>query len=105
MKRSPVFFRDKRKWVRLEPQEVLYLEAADNCSLLHTLHDQHIVGRTLKQMMGQMQAFGFQRVHRSFAVNLMAIESIDESGLKVGETWIPIGRKYRTDLLSELHLI
>ena len=105
MKRSPVFFKDKRKWVRLEPQDVLYVEAADNCSLLHTKDDQHIVGRTLKQMMTQLEAFGFQRVHRSYAVNLMAIESIDEAGLKVGGNWIPIGRKYRAELLSELHLI
>ena len=101
----PMFIKDRRKWVRLRIQEVSWIEAADNCSILHLGNEDHIIGRTLKDVMSQLVPCGFERIHRSYAVNLQHIESIDDGGVKVAGTRLPIGRKYRAELLGKLHLI
>lgn len=101
----PMFIKDRRKWVRLRIEEVRWIEAADNCSILHLAAEDHIIGRTLKDVMTQLENCGFERIHRSFAVNLQHIESIDDGGIRVGGNNLPIGRKYRSQLLAKLHLI
>lgn len=102
---SPIFIKDRRQWIRLRLEKVEWIEAADNCTILHLVGEDHIVGRTLKDVMAQLQVLGFERIHRSYAVNLRHIEAIDDGAVLVGRSRLPIGRKYRPTLLGKLQMI
>jgi DNA-binding LytR/AlgR family response regulator len=101
----PLFIKDRKKWVRLRVEHVEWLEAADNCTIIHTHQEDHIVGRTLKQVIDELGETGFERIHRSYAVNLEKIDTIDDGGIRIAGTLLPIGRKYRQTLLARLHMI
>ncbi len=102
---QPIFIRDRRQWIRLRLEKVEWIEAADNCTILHLHGEDHIIGRTLKDVMAQLEGHGFERIHRSYAVNLLHIEAIDDGGIRVGSSSLPIGRKYRSTLLGKLQMI
>ena len=102
---SPIFIKDRRQWIRLRLEHVEWVEAADNCTILHLNGDDHIVGRTLKDVMAHLTGHGFERIHRSYAINLRHIDAIDDGGVRIGPARLPIGRKYRSALLAKLQMI
>ena len=104
-KETPLFIKERKQWIRLRIEHVQWLEAADNCTIIHTPQEDHIVGRTLKQVIAQLGANGFERIHRSYAVNIEKIDAIDDGGIRVAGNQLPIGRKYRQTLLARLHMI
>lgn len=57
---------------------------------------------SLKRLDDELSQQGFMRVHKSYIVNLSAIESATRNTTTIADTAIPIGDKYRTNFT--LHL-
>ena len=87
---------------------ILFLKAAGNYTEIHSLHDAVTLdGRGLSQVLSLLPET-FQRVHRSWAVNLDAVEALHshegsryELSLTVGRQ-IPVGRKHVQALRARL---
>ena len=47
----------------------------------------------------------FQRVHRSYIVNLNKIDSINNNIAELGEDYIPISKSYEKELLTKINLL
>ena len=47
----------------------------------------------------------FVRVHRSHAVAINKITSIEDNILFIGETYVTISKSYRSELLKRLNLV
>ncbi|MBK8499023.1 MAG: LytTR family transcriptional regulator [Flavobacteriales bacterium] len=100
-----VFVRDGHQWVRLPLSDILYIEADDNSTKVHTEGRTYLVARMMKAVVEELDDPHFERIHRSFAVNLVRVKAISDNGLHVGERWLPIGRSYRGAVLQRLRLI
>ena len=100
-----VFVRDGKQHVRLSVNEILYLEADDDSTHLHTVSRSYTVGCMLKDVLEGLASERMERVHRSFAVNLDRVQAVSDNGLHVGERWLPIGRSYRSGVMQRLRLI
>jgi DNA-binding LytR/AlgR family response regulator len=44
------------------------------------------------------------RVHRSFCVNLNAVDSFTEQEIQIGASTIPIGRNYKADFIHQFEI-
>ncbi len=100
-----VFVRDGRQWSRVAVSEVLYLEADDNSTTVHTTSRTFIVPRILKDVLDTVADARIQRIHRCHAVNLERVLAISDNGLHVGDKWLPIGRSFRGEVLKLLRMI
>ncbi len=66
------------------------------------LHDQKVLGLiTLRALEGILPP-NFVRCHKSFIVNLNHLKAISTDELKFADDSVPIGAKYKDDLLSQL---
>ncbi len=60
----------------VQDKEIIYFEAQDKCTFLHTSRDSHIIPFTLRELEERLDRGLFIRVHRSAIVNIDYIESI-----------------------------
>ncbi len=63
-----------------------------------------LTAETLRHMEGQLPAAQFVRIHKSYLVNLAAVERLSGNVLLVGARELPVGSTYRQDVLRRLHL-
>lgn len=100
-----VFVRDGRQWSRVAVSEVLYLEADDNSTTVHTAARTFIVPRMLKEVLDTVADERIQRIHRCHAVNLERVQAVSDNGLQIGQRWLPIGRSFRPEVMKRLRLL
>jgi DNA-binding LytR/AlgR family response regulator len=83
---------------------ILYLESDNVYIYLHTNEAKLLVRSTIQNYMDLIGSDKFFRVHRSYAVNVSHIDVINTDTLLINETEIPIGKVYRSELLTMLRL-
>lgn len=103
-KDSRLFIKDRNKLVKLDLEEVLYFKSEANYISI-VLKDKKILTlMTLKELEMKLND-EFQRVHRSYIVNLNKIEAIDNNTIFIGEEYIPVSQSYEKDLLKKINLL
>jgi len=87
-KLSKVFFR-----------EMLYIESRKDYLIIYTTAETYIKHMTMKSIETLLPEQQFKRVHRSFIVAVESIIGIVNNALEINKKWIPIGEKYRKDVI------
>lgn len=100
-----IFIKIKDKLVKFMFSDIVYFEAYDNYSFLHTAQKKYILGSSLKQLEERLSDTQFLRTHRSYIVNINKIDGIFTHYLTVGKTEIPIGKTYREILLTKIETL
>ncbi len=88
---------------RVLVQDIVYLEALDNYTKIHTLGRRYLTLLNLKHLCEQLPPARFLRIHRTFAVAVAKINRLTGSELLVGGTTLPVGRTYRPQLAAFLN--
>jgi len=102
---NSVYLKEGTQWVRVMVQDILYMEADDNATRVHSTLRSYTVGRMVKDVLDEMAGERMERVHRSFAVNLDRVQAISDNGLHMDDRWLPIGRSYRPAVLQRFSMI
>jgi DNA-binding LytR/AlgR family response regulator len=100
-----LFIKDHNSLVKIEISDILYAEASDNYTLVHTDKKKFIISSTLKAIEGRLANWKFIRVHRSFLINPYKIDSISSSFVMVGSHKIPISRRLKEDFMDKINTI
>lgn len=100
-----LFVRKAGTMVSLEFENINYVEADDNYSILHEEKDKHVVSHTLKEIEHKLSAHGFCRIHKTFLVNLHQIDRIEQSVLFIKDQMLPIGKAYRKAFFNRLTVL
>ncbi len=87
---------------RVPVQDILYLEALDNYTKIHTPGRRYLTLTNLKHLCEQLSATRFLRIHRTFAVAVDKVKGLHGAALLVGGTALPIGRTYRPQVAAFL---
>lgn len=80
---------------RISVGDILFVEAAGNYMTFHTVDRKILSLLTMKEVMEQLPADMFVRVHKSFVVSLRHIDIVERHQVKVRGVAIPIGLTYR----------
>ena len=99
---ADLFVKVNGRLVRLNFDEVLYIEALATYSVLVTATQKHIVYATLKSLAERLPFAHFLRVHRSYIVNTRRIDAVEDHTLRLGPYEVPVGKSYEAALLRRL---
>ncbi|GAB2474991.1 MAG: response regulator transcription factor [Cytophagales bacterium] len=102
---NSLFLKVDSKLVKVKIEEILYIEAKGDYALFKTKTKGYIVHTTIKKVQDRLESFNFQKVHRSFVVNISKIVDIEESNLLIDDKVIPISRANKDILISRLNLL
>ena len=97
-----LYIKSNGRFEKIGYDEILYLEAANNYVIVHTLQKKYLVYQTLKGMERQLPAKGFLQTHKSFIVARPHIRQIDGESVTIGEVRIPLSRRYKQRFLLEV---
>lgn len=81
--------------VKVEHSALLYAQSIKDYILLHTNKGNLIVHMTMKYLAELLPSSQFVRVHRSYLVNQLYINSIGKNQMVINDTAIPIGESYK----------
>lgn len=101
--KKELFIKTGVKYVRVNIDEVCCVEALSDYVILYSDSGQkHIVHSTMKAMEDKLDPLGFQRVHRSYIVNMRKVESVADHQVKVGGRMVPISKSYQDEFYRVL---
>ena len=100
-----LFVKVNSRLVRIEPKDILFVEAKGDYVLFKTKEKGYIVHSTIKNIESKLDPATFVKVHRSYIVNVNHIVDIEENNLLIGDLVIPISRGQKGNLLSRLNTI
>lgn len=102
VKNDFIFVRSDRKMLKINFDELLYVESLSDYIKLH-LKDKVITTReTISNIETKLPAKNFLRIHRSFIVNLKKATSYTNEFVEIGKNAIPISRTYKENVLKKL---
>ena len=96
------FISDRHK-VSIIPSEILYIESNDREVTIYATENRTYRNKTGISQWESILGDDFIRIHRSYIVNREAITSIDKEYVYIGDSQLPISRKYYKVVLAEEH--
>lgn len=97
---APITFTSGRKPVTLPVEEILYVESNDDATVVFATGGRCYRNITPISRWEAILKPRFIRIHRSYLVNKAAVTGVDVDLLYIGETELPISRKYRDEVLG-----
>ncbi|GAB3332042.1 LytTR family DNA-binding domain-containing protein [Hymenobacter humi] len=104
---TDLFVKVNSRMVRINFDDVLYVEALSDYVNIVTDKHKYIVYTTLKALETRLSTFpNFIRVHRSYLLNTQHIESIEDNTANLrGGHYVPIGKSYQDGFYKSLQRI
>lgn len=100
-----IFIRHKEKMLKLMLADILFIEADRNYSRIFTAGKEYLLSTTLKTIEQKLPLQLFQRVHRSYIINLLHVEEVGEHQVRIGQKQIPLGQGMREQLLQRMQTL
>lgn len=103
--KDALFFKDKGVFTKLIFEDIYYLKS-DHVYVEVFLKNKKtlVIRASLNDVITKLND-SFIRVHRGYIINIKYLEAIDNNTLKVHKKNIPIGKKYRENLLKKINFI
>ena len=96
------FIKVDQKLVRLNFDEIRFVEAMQNYVVLHCTGRKYISYLTLGSVENFLPADRFLKVHKSYIVALDKVESIEGTDIRIGPDQIPISRSLKDEVMEKL---
>ncbi len=100
-----IFVRENQQMVRIHIDDILYIQADRSYCDIFTKEKKYSLSMSLKALTEKVDLPQFQRVHRSYVVNIAHIEKLTDYEILFGKTHIPISKTYKDTLMKRLNLI
>ena len=100
-----IFIRDSNIIRRLKLDDILFGEAMGDYVKLYTPQKFYAIHTTLKAVEERLPASKFLRVHRSYIVALIKIDTIQDGALVVNGKPIPVADTYRAALNKRMNVL
>ncbi len=100
-----IYVKSEAKIVKIDLDDILYIEALADYVIINTSEKRHIVHSTMKGIEKKMPSKNFIRVHRSYIVNTDKIMSMEDLNIRIGEKFIPIGASFKAAFLDKLNFL
>jgi DNA-binding LytR/AlgR family response regulator len=89
-----IFVKADKKMVRVVLNEILFIESLKDYIKIHTTTGSLIAYKALSSIVDELPSQNFIRVHKSYAIALDKVKSVDGNSIEIGNRSIPIGRIY-----------
>jgi len=100
-----IFIKCEGKLVRLNNNDILYIESMGDYVKFVTNDKKYITHNTMKNLEEKVDKSLFMKVHRSYIINIFKIDDIRENDLFIRGTEIPISKSHKPEILKRLNII
>ena len=100
-----IFVRQNDLMCKILIADILYLEADRNYCQVFTKDKNYLLINTLKNMEDKLPADTFQRIHRSYIINLKQVNEFNHNNITVGNKILPMSKELRPELMARLQTI
>ncbi|MBX2947437.1 MAG: response regulator transcription factor [Cyclobacteriaceae bacterium] len=90
-----VFVKDGTKMVKVQLDDILYVEGMKDYVTIHTREKKITTLQRMKVLEEQLPADKFIRVHHSYIIAFKAIDAVHKSDVQIGQAMIPISDSYK----------
>ncbi|MBN8681718.1 MAG: response regulator [Chitinophagales bacterium] len=98
-----IFIHHKDRMVKVLFEAIQYIEAERNYCRIVTQTKEFILSMPMKNLEDKLPDF-FQRIHRSYIVNLKFLDEIDEFSVRINSATLPVSKSFKNDLLRKIRL-
>lgn len=100
-----IFLRKNKELTKVEFGDIQYIKSDRNYCDIVTDKGLFLLKISLTKLMEQLSDPRFIKSHRSYTVNVEKVSGLllSDSKLRIGEVLIPIGRKYRKELIEKIN--
>lgn len=99
-----IFVKDGHDLVKLNLQEVLYIEAVSNYVSFKTQGKNVLSLLSMKKLEDNLPHY-FARIHRSYIVNIRKVDKVESNNLLIDGISLPVSSSYKQALLEKLNLM
>jgi DNA-binding LytR/AlgR family response regulator len=100
-----IFVRLNDIMLKIIIEDIYYLEADRNYCQVFTKNNTYLLVNTLKNMEEKLPSEQFQRIHRSYIVNLNHVDEVAQNHITVENKILPLSKELRKNLLDRLRLV
>lgn len=96
------FIKADNKLVKILFDHLLYVEALQNYVLIHTTEKKYMTYLTFKSVEEYLPSEKFLKVHKSYIVSVLKIDSIEGNDILIGNHHIPISRNQKDGVMDKI---
>ena len=100
-----IFIKVDGKLVRLKYDDILFMESMGDYVKFVTADRKFITLNTMKNLEAKFSGQSFLKVHRSYIVNLNAIDDIQDNILYVKGNQIPVSKANKGTVIERIHIL
>jgi len=100
-----LFVRKGQVFHREDLADILYLQADRAYCQIFTRKEHYMVSINLNRLSQQLKLPYFMRIHRSYMVNLKAIDQLETGYVTIANKRIPVGAKYRKEFNERFRFV
>jgi len=93
------FIKTHNGYEKILHQEILFIEASQNYSIIHTPRGKFMTLTALRAIEEQLPAARFLRVHKSYIVSIDKIQALSGNELTIDKQKVPFGKNYKDALM------
>jgi DNA-binding LytR/AlgR family response regulator len=97
-----IFVRADRKMIKIDFDEILYIESLSDYIKIVTPQKTVVTRETISSIEAKLPNNYFIRTHRSFIISIAKIESFTNEFIEIHKNAIPISRSYKKNVLEIL---
>lgn len=97
-----IFIKSDGKFVRLNIEDICYIEALKEYVRIFTMDGSWIVYQTMQHLEEKLPKELFFRIHRSYIVGLRHIKSIEGNSVSVHKAQLPISRNEKEEFMNKV---
>jgi two-component system, LytTR family, response regulator len=101
--RGYILVKADKKNYRIAYDDLLFLEALGDYVIFRLSDKKLMAHGTMKQFLSWLPASGFQRIHKSYAINLKKVDYMEGNQVKIGNDKLPVSLTYREKLVHALN--
>jgi DNA-binding LytR/AlgR family response regulator len=100
-----IFVRSYDKMIKINIDDILYIEAERNYCKIHCKEKETLIVSTLKDLEEKLTVKNLMRIHRSFIINMHHIDEIATSHLVIAKKAIPVSPELKKQLLLHIQKV
>ena len=102
-----LFIKDGRILQKILIEDIIWISSEGNYITIHTSGKRFVLKMSLRRVKEFLSENAFTQIHRNFIVQINCIDRIDTSSnsLNIADKELPIGRRFKSNLLNKLNLI
>ncbi len=100
-----IFVRSKDRMVKIMFEGILYIEAERNYCRIFTKTKEYLLTMPMKTLEEELPRASFQRIHRSYIVNLAQVDEVDDSTVMIGQKVLPLSKSLREEFLMRIRTV